>query len=81
MPRLLFALALLMVSLPGMAVEEPAFTVERRLAEDVEIRRYVTLCGGRGRGAGPGREGGRTGVPHPVGLHLRQESRAPGNSR
>jgi hypothetical protein len=40
MPRLLLALALLIVPLPGRAVEEPAFDVERRLAESIEIRRY-----------------------------------------
>lgn len=41
MSRLLFALALTIVSLPGMAVEEPAFTVERSLADNIEIRRYA----------------------------------------
>jgi len=41
MPRLLLALALMIVSLPGRAVEEPAYDVERSLAEDIEIRRYA----------------------------------------
>ncbi len=38
----LLALALMIFSLPGWAVEEPAFEVERKLADDIEIRRYGT---------------------------------------
>lgn len=40
MSRLLLALVFTIFALPGWAVEEPAFEVERKLADDIEIRRY-----------------------------------------
>jgi hypothetical protein len=63
MPRLLLALAVMIVSLPARAVEEPAFDVERKLADDIEIRRYGAYVVAEVVVAGPAEKAGGQAFP------------------